>query len=210
MIETECTTKQNIYNKARTHSSSSSSDSKQCERLYTQKAGERARYNDPSSTKPKPLFETESSVYLRLVDVVITSCKQHKKASVCSSPLAVVVIHRTLCCAYKFYFHTHTQQIRLLMLLACLYPMWNFDISSIALKILNSFWCWFIDTFFVCAVCVLPCMCFQWLNDDNGCCQKNIHAYSNQQIHKKNDDESTWQNWVYALLNTIEKKKKNI
>lgn len=28
---------------------------------------------------PKPLFKTESSVYLRLVDVLITSCKQHKK-----------------------------------------------------------------------------------------------------------------------------------
>ena len=81
-----------------------------------------------------------------------------KAASVCYSSLAVVVsILRTLCCAYKFHFHT--QQI---LFDACFYPV-KFQYIFNRGKSLNSFWCWFIYAFFLSTLARV----FQWLNDNS-------------------------------------------
>lgn len=70
VIEVECTIKRNTQQRDR------------------EREGEcRQRHNTepPYEQSTKPLLETESSVYLRLVDVVITSCKQHNVYRSCDS-----------------------------------------------------------------------------------------------------------------------------
>lgn len=195
MMETECS--KHVHNKARIHTLAAATAAAAVVAASNVSGRSTAHTNDPSCTKPKPLFKPESSVYLRLVDVVITSCKQHKKAFVCRLS-SLARRSRRYC----------TPDI-----LLCLFIQWNFITSSIAPKrnILNLFWCRFIaDSFlFFLVYCArVSVSMIEWWQRLLPKKATNSRTFKFSQIRQKNDDESTWQNWVYAFINRQLKIKK--
>ena len=138
----------------------------------------------------KPLLQTESSVYLRLVDVVNTSCKQ-QKLSVSRLQTDTSYVRRLI----HFFFFISLLQSSETIYFFCL--RFNLYIKSLLffifklqffLHIQNHFWCeWSFHLNFMSShliplneLCVIIC-CGQ------------IHAFNWTQIRLNYDDESVWQ-----------------